>query len=235
MTRTEQIYTELKLADRMTPGRTPWQTLRKRAEELALTEEPQPEAPTTKEAPVASERSAKAMAPKTSTTKTPEATEVPQVDLHLELVAQLKEQGYKVTPKWSPSKKYAAYKQADGKTLAYVFAQTSSGIKVKAGLEMKELDRAAKKAWLDNSKEAPFSIRGFFTQDTLPLAVEAIKATAGKLAAAKAAKAESAKKPAAKKAPAKKTTKKEAPSIILTSPAEGLVKIGNTALGKVQA
>jgi hypothetical protein len=36
--RAEQIYTELKLMDRMTPGRTPWQTLRKRAEELASAE-----------------------------------------------------------------------------------------------------------------------------------------------------------------------------------------------------
>lgn len=34
-TRIEKIYAELKLADRMTPGRTPWQTLRKRAEEIA--------------------------------------------------------------------------------------------------------------------------------------------------------------------------------------------------------
>jgi len=153
------------------------------------------------------EGDAKAMASKTSTTQTPEATpEVPQVDLHKELVAQLKEAGLKVTPKWSPTKKYAAYKQADGKTLAYVFSQTSSGIKVKAGLEMKELARADKKHWLDNSKEAPFSIRGFFTLDTLGQAVQAIQATAAKLEAAKAAKAE------AKKAPAKKAstkTKKE--------------------------
>ena len=36
--RTEQIYTELKFMDRMTPGRTPWQTLRKQAEELAAKE-----------------------------------------------------------------------------------------------------------------------------------------------------------------------------------------------------
>jgi hypothetical protein len=37
-TRTEQIYAELKLIDRMTPGRTPWQTLLRRAEELAAAE-----------------------------------------------------------------------------------------------------------------------------------------------------------------------------------------------------
>lgn len=36
--RIEEIYRDLKLADRMTPGRTPWQTLRKRAEQIALTE-----------------------------------------------------------------------------------------------------------------------------------------------------------------------------------------------------
>ena len=36
----ENIYADLKLADRMTPGRTPWQTLRKRAEEIALAECP---------------------------------------------------------------------------------------------------------------------------------------------------------------------------------------------------
>jgi hypothetical protein len=36
--RTEQIYIELKLVDRMTPGRTPWQTLKARAEELAAAE-----------------------------------------------------------------------------------------------------------------------------------------------------------------------------------------------------
>jgi len=169
---------------------------------------------TTTDGPEAQEGDAKAMASKTSTTQTPEATEVPQVDLHKELVAALKEAGIKVTPKWSPTKKYAAYKQADGKTLAYVFAQTSSGIKVKAGLEMKELDRASKKHWLDNSKEAPFSIRGFFTQDTLAQAVQAIQATAAKLEAAKAAKAE-AKKAAPKaaskaKAPAKKASTKKA-------------------------
>ena len=181
--------------------------------------------------PEAQEGDAKAMASTDTTSTTPEATE-PQVNLHQELVSQLKEAGIKVTPKWSPTKKYAAYKQADGKTLAYVFAQTSSGIKVKAGLEMKELDRAAKKSWLDNSKEAPFSIRGFFTLDNLGQAVEAIKATAEKLAQAKAAKAE-AKKPAAKK-----TTKKapaQEPSITLVSPAEGLVKVGDTTLGEVQA
>jgi hypothetical protein len=38
-TRTEQIYFDLKIADRMTPGRTPWQTLRKRAEEIAARED----------------------------------------------------------------------------------------------------------------------------------------------------------------------------------------------------
>lgn len=32
----ERIYDELKFADRMTPGRTPWQTLRRRAETFAL-------------------------------------------------------------------------------------------------------------------------------------------------------------------------------------------------------
>ena len=149
---------------------------------------PEAEATPTKEATKASERSAKAMAPKKQTSTTPEATE-PQVNLHQELVSQLKEAGIKVTPKWSPTKKYAAYKADNGKTLAYVFAQTSSGIKVKAGLELKELDRAAKKHWLDNSKEAPFSIRGFFTQANLGQAVEAIKATAAKQEAAKAAKA----------------------------------------------
>jgi hypothetical protein len=37
-TRMEQIYTELKLVDRMTPGRTPWQTLKARAERLAANE-----------------------------------------------------------------------------------------------------------------------------------------------------------------------------------------------------
>lgn len=31
----DKIYADLKLADRMTPGRTPWQTLRKRAEAIA--------------------------------------------------------------------------------------------------------------------------------------------------------------------------------------------------------
>jgi hypothetical protein len=36
--RIESIYTDLKFADRMTPGRTPWQTLRKRAAELAAAE-----------------------------------------------------------------------------------------------------------------------------------------------------------------------------------------------------
>lgn len=36
--RTEQIYTELKLVDRMTPGRTPWQTLKARAERFAMEE-----------------------------------------------------------------------------------------------------------------------------------------------------------------------------------------------------
>jgi hypothetical protein len=30
----DQIYEDLKLADRMTPGRTPWQTLRRRADEI---------------------------------------------------------------------------------------------------------------------------------------------------------------------------------------------------------
>ena len=37
-TRTEEIYAELKLIDRITPGRTPWQTLLRRAEELAAAE-----------------------------------------------------------------------------------------------------------------------------------------------------------------------------------------------------
>jgi hypothetical protein len=36
--RAEQIYAELKLVDRMRPGRTPWQTLRRRAVELAAAE-----------------------------------------------------------------------------------------------------------------------------------------------------------------------------------------------------
>lgn len=35
----EAIYADLKLADRMTPGRTPWQTLRKRAEDIAARED----------------------------------------------------------------------------------------------------------------------------------------------------------------------------------------------------
>jgi len=194
-----------------------------------------PELATTTDGPEAQEGDAKAMASKTSTTPTPEATpevpqtpeatpEVPQVDLHKELQAQLKEAGVKVTPKWSPSKKYAAYKQADGKTLAYVFAQTSSGIKVKACLEMKELDRAAKKSWLDNSKEAPFSIRGFFTQENLGQAVAAIKATAAKLEAAKVAKSMAkteAKQAAAKKAEAKQAEPKKAPAKKASKPADG--------------
>lgn len=37
--RIESIYTDLKFADRMTPGRTPWQTLRKRAEDIANSED----------------------------------------------------------------------------------------------------------------------------------------------------------------------------------------------------
>jgi hypothetical protein len=36
--RTEQIYASMKFADRMTPGRTPWQKLRKRAEAAAAAE-----------------------------------------------------------------------------------------------------------------------------------------------------------------------------------------------------
>jgi hypothetical protein len=35
----ETIYADLKLADRMMPGRTPWQTLRKRAEAIAASDE----------------------------------------------------------------------------------------------------------------------------------------------------------------------------------------------------
>jgi hypothetical protein len=41
MTLAERIdyhYTALKMIDRATPGRTPWQTLRKRAEEIAGSE-----------------------------------------------------------------------------------------------------------------------------------------------------------------------------------------------------
>jgi hypothetical protein len=34
----EAIYADLKLSDRLTPGRTPWQTLRKRAEDIATYE-----------------------------------------------------------------------------------------------------------------------------------------------------------------------------------------------------
>jgi hypothetical protein len=148
---------------------------------------------------------AKAMASKTTSTESktskPEAT---QVDLHKALQTQLKEAGLKVTVQWSPSKKYAAYK-VDGQTLAYVFTQTATGIKVKARVELKELGKD-KKAWLDSSKEAPFSARGFFTEANLAMAVTALSLAAEKLATAKTAKAEAkkaqAKKPAAK-APAK--------------------------------
>ena len=35
MTAADEIYEELKLLDRITPGRTPWQTLRRRADEQA--------------------------------------------------------------------------------------------------------------------------------------------------------------------------------------------------------
>src|SRR3954469_6710111 len=137
----------------------------------------------------ASGRSAKAMAPTTDSTKQDSTkVEAPQVDLHKELVALLKKEGVKVTPKWSPSKKYAAYKLASGKTIGYVFAQTRSGIKVKAGVTLKELG-SAKKGWVDNSKKAPFSARGFFTQDTLDKAVHALKLTAEKQAEAKPVKA----------------------------------------------
>ena len=38
----QQRYEELKLWDRMTPGRTPWQKLRKQAEEEILVEETTP-------------------------------------------------------------------------------------------------------------------------------------------------------------------------------------------------
>jgi hypothetical protein len=42
---------------------------------------------------------------------TPESsTAAGQVNLHKELVAQLKAEGIKVTLHWSPTKKYAAYK-----------------------------------------------------------------------------------------------------------------------------
>jgi hypothetical protein len=138
-------------------------------------------------------KGAKAMASKTKATEPTTAT----VDLHKELVKQLGEAGVKVTPKWSPTKKYAAYKRADGKTLAYVFAQNASGIKVKAALTLAEVERSAKKAWVDNAKEAPFSIRGFFVEPTLYLAVDAIKAASAKV---------EPKKAPAKRAPSKTTT-----------------------------
>jgi hypothetical protein len=142
--------------------------------------------------PVAQEGDAKAMA-SDSTTQTPEATE-PQVNLHQELVSQLKAQGLKVTPKWSPTKKYAAYKGSNGKTLAYVFAQTGSGIKLKVRLSLEDVQ--GQEGWLDNSKEAPFSIRGFFTLESLGLAVEAILEVSVRLAEAKTSKKEPASEPA---------------------------------------
>ena len=169
------------------------------------------------------------MAPTTDSTKKDSTTSTPQVDLHKELVAQLKTAGVKVTPKWSPSKKYAAYKLASGKTIGYVFAQTSSGIKVKAGVTLKELG-TGKKGWLDNSKEAPFSARGFFTQANLDKAVAALKLSAEKVEAAAKAQAE-AKKAKATKAAAK-VTKAQAPAEApVEAPAEATqVKgVGNPA------
>jgi hypothetical protein len=120
-------------------------------------------------------------------TQTTEATE-PQVDLLKELLAQLKAEGIKPTLRWSPTNKYASL-LVEGMSIGQVFAQTSSGIKVKAAVTLKELGRSAG-SWRDNSHESnPYTAMGFFARPT-----EVKRATAAlKLAAAKQAKARAAK------------------------------------------
>jgi hypothetical protein len=130
---------------------------------------------------------------KTTTTRKRTTTSAPptqeaRVDLMKELLAQLKAEGIKPTVRWSPTNKYASL-LVDGKNLGYVFAQTSSGIKVKAGVTLKELGRD-KKGWKDISHDSPvYAVLGFFATPT-----ELKRATAAlKLAAAKQAKAREAK------------------------------------------
>jgi hypothetical protein len=54
----------------------------------------------------------------------------------------------------------------DGKNLGYVFAQTSTGIKVKAGVTLKELGQD-KKGWKGVSHEsAVYAVLGFFATPT---------------------------------------------------------------------
>ena len=65
--------------------------------------------------------------------------------------------------RWSPDNKYASL-LVNGRNLGYVFPQTVSGIKVKAGVTVKELGRGASKQWKDISHESKlYAALGFFT------------------------------------------------------------------------
>jgi len=119
------------------------------------------------------------------TTTTTTAAHDDQVDLFKELIAQLREQGIKPKVRWSPTRKYASL-LVNSTNIGYVFPQTASGIKVKAGVTVKELGRGASKHWKDISHESKvYAALGFFNT---PAEVE--RATAAlKLAAAKQAEA----------------------------------------------
>jgi hypothetical protein len=120
------------------------------------------------------------MAQKTTITKT-NATENGHVDLLRELLAQLKQEGIKPKVRWSPSKKYASLLVEDT-NLGYVFKQTSSGIKVKAGVTVKELGRGASRTWQDISHESKvYAALGFFaTPAEVRKATAALKLSAHK-------------------------------------------------------
>jgi hypothetical protein len=123
---------------------------------------------------------------KTTTTKTTKTitTRNGEVDLFKELLAQLNAEGIKPKVRWSPTHKYASLLVA-GKNVGYVFPQTVSGIKVKAGVTVKELGRGASKHWKDISHESKvYAALGFFNSaEEVERAAAALVLAASKQAA----------------------------------------------------
>ena len=120
-------------------------------------------------------------------------TEAPKPDLFKALLAALKAEGVKATPKWSPAKKYASL-LVGGKNVGYVFAPGTKGMRIEPRASKSDL-RKGSKLFKPGTRSAAFALVGVVSDDAgVKEAATVLKIAAEKQAAVTAQGAKASRK-----------------------------------------